>query len=64
VNFPKTTDESLVVYYENIRQQVEADIQSGGRNRFIGESVKQYADRLGDEMERRRMRFRPITWRR
>jgi len=36
----------------------------GGRYRFIGESVKQYADRLGEEMGRRRLRFTPIDWQR
>jgi hypothetical protein len=32
--------------------------------RFIGESVKQYADRLSEEMDRRRLRFTPIDWQR
>jgi hypothetical protein len=64
MSFAKTKDESLIVFYENIRQQVEADMESGGRHRFIGESVKQYADRLKDEMERRRMQFTPIDWHR
>ncbi len=40
------------------------DIKSGGSYRFIGESVKQYADRLGEEMDRRRLRFTPIDWQR
>jgi len=26
--------------------------------------VKQYADRLGEEMDRRRLRFTPIDWQR
>jgi hypothetical protein len=64
MNFIKTKDESLTVFYENIRQQVEADMRSGGRHRFIGESVKQYADRLREEMDRRRMQFTPINWHR
>src|SRR5260221_8469230 len=38
--------------------------KSGGSYRFIGESVKQYADRLGEEMDRRRLRFTPIDWQR
>ena len=58
----RSKDESLLVFYENVRQQVDADIKSGGRYRFIGESVKQYADRLGEEMDRRRLRFTPINW--
>ena len=60
----KSSDESLLVFYENVRRQVDADIKSGGRYRFIGESVKQYADRLGEEMGRRRLRFTPIDWQR
>jgi hypothetical protein len=60
----KSSDESLLVFYENVRRQVDADIESGGSYRFIGESVKQYADRLGEEMDRRRLRFTPIDWQR
>ena len=51
MNFDDTKDESLVFYYESVRQQVVADIQAGGRYRLIGESVKQYADRLGRRNE-------------
>jgi hypothetical protein len=64
MNFDNTTDESLVFYYESVRQQVVADLQAGGRYRLIGDSVKQYADRLGEEMNRRRLRFTPIGWQR
>ena len=64
MNFDNTADESLVAYYENVRRQVDADIKSGGSYRFIGESVKQYADRLGEEMDRPRLRFTPIDWQR
>ena len=60
----KSSDESLLVFYENVRRQVDADIKSGGRYRFTGDSVKQYADRLGEEMDRRRLRFTPIDWQR
>ena len=64
MNFDNTKDESLVFYYESVRQQVVADIQAGGLYRLIGESVKQYADRLSEEMDRRRLRFTPIDWQR
>ena len=64
MNFDDTKDESLVFYYESVRQQVVADIQAGGRYRLIGDSVKQYADRLGEEMGRRRLWFTPIDWQR
>jgi len=63
MNFDNTTDENLVVYYESVRQQVVADIRAGGRYRLIGDSVKQYADRLREEMDRRGLRFAPIDWR-
>jgi hypothetical protein len=64
MRFVNTKDESLVVYYESVRQQVVADIRAGGRHRLIGDSVKQYADGLGEEMDRRGLRFTPIDWRR
>jgi hypothetical protein len=42
------------------RRQVRADMQSGGRYRFVGESTKQYADTLREEMDRRRMSLRRL----
>jgi hypothetical protein len=60
----KSKDESLLSFYEGVRQQVDADVKSCGRYRFMGESVKQYADRLSEEMERRRLQFTPIDWQR
>ena len=57
-------DETLLVFYENIRAQVEADHQAGARYRLIGGSVKQYAGRLREEMDRRRLQFTPIDWQR
>ena len=64
MRFVNTKDESLVVFYESIRQQVVADMRAGGRYRLIGDSVKQYANRLREEMDRRGLRFTPIDWRR
>jgi hypothetical protein len=64
MNFSDAKDESLIAFYESVRRQVRADIQSGGRYRFIGESTKQYADTLREEMDRRRMKFTPIDWHR
>jgi len=46
MNFTNSTDKSLIAFYESIRRQVEADKSSGGRYRFIGETAKQYAERL------------------
>jgi hypothetical protein len=64
MHFSQTKDERLLAFYENIRQQVHLDMQAGGRYRFIGEGVKQYADKLREEMDRRRLRFTPIDWQR
>ena len=64
MHFSQTQDERLLAFYENIRQQVHLDMQAGGRYRLIGEGVKQYADKLREEMDRRRLRFTPIDWQR
>jgi hypothetical protein len=64
MHFAQTKDERLLAFYENIRRQVDLDMRAGGRYRFAGEGVKQYADKLREEMERRRLRFTPIDWQR
>jgi hypothetical protein len=60
MNFSQMKDERLLLFYENVRQQVALDGKS--RYRFAGEGVKAYADKLRDEMDRRRLRFTPIDW--
>jgi hypothetical protein len=60
MNFSDAKDESLLTYYVSVRRQVEADMHSGGRDRFAGESARQYAERLREEMDRRRLTFTPI----
>jgi hypothetical protein len=62
MNFSFSKDERLLAFYENVRQQVEMDTRSGGRYRLAGDGVKQYADRLREEIERRQLRFTPIDW--
>jgi hypothetical protein len=54
-------DESLVAYYESVRRQVAADGKLGGR-RLAGATMKEYANRLKSEMDRRRLHFQPIDW--
>ena len=54
-------DEALRAYYESVRRQVAADEGLGGRYRLAGTSVREYADRLKDEMTRH-MAFNPIQW--
>jgi len=63
MNFSNTKDDSLLVFYESVRREVEADTNSGGRYRFAGEPVWQYSERLREEMDRRRLKFTPIDWR-
>ncbi len=60
--FSQSKDERLLAFYESVRRQVELDIRSGGRYRLAGDGVKQYAERLREEMDRRRLRFTPIDW--
>ena len=55
------SDESVLRFHEDIRQQVAADLATG--NGFMGEAAKQRAERLRIEIDRRRLRFTPIEWR-
>ena len=55
-------DESIRRLYENIREQVAADAQLSGRHRFMGETARQHAERLREEMDRRRLQFTQILW--
>jgi hypothetical protein len=64
MNFSQTKDERLLAFYENVRHQVYLDVKLGGRHRLMGEGVKQYAEKLREEMERRRLQFTPIDWHR
>ena len=53
--------ERLTHFYESIRQQVEADRPN--KHQFTaGPNVREYADRLRNEMIRRRLRHTPIEW--
>jgi hypothetical protein len=60
MNFSQMKDERLLAFYENVRQQVALD--AGGRYRFAGDGVRAYADKLREEMDRRRLGFTPIDW--
>ncbi len=57
------SDESLLAYHESIRRQVAADANLGGRHRLVGAGVRQHAEELQQEMQRRQIRFVPIAWR-
>ncbi|MBI5260804.1 MAG: hypothetical protein HY852_03170 [Bradyrhizobium sp.] len=63
MKFGGSSDQSLLTLYENVRQQLAADLKnSNGRYRLLGEHAKQYAQELRDEMVRRGLRFEPIEW--
>jgi len=64
MDFSNSKDERLLAFYENVRSQVELDNRAGGRYRLAGDGVRQYAEKLRDEMERRRLQFSPIDWHR
>jgi len=55
------SDERLAHFYENVRQQVEAD-RAYKHRITAGPTVRQYADKLSREMIRRRLRHSPIEW--
>jgi hypothetical protein len=57
------SDESVLTLYENIREQVSADIRLGSQHRLLGETARQQELRLREELERRGLRFTPIDWR-
>ena len=60
MNFSQMKDERLLAFYENVRQQVVLD--AGSRYHFAGDGVRAYADKLREEMDRRRLGFTPIDW--
>ena len=54
-------DERLAHFYDNIRQQVEAD--RANKHPFMANpTVRQYADTLRSEMIKRRLQHAPIEW--
>jgi hypothetical protein len=60
MNFKQTKDERLLAFYEGGRHQVTLD--TGSRYKFVGEGVREYADKLREEIERRKLQFIPICW--
>ena len=54
-------DENLLRFYDNIREQVEADKRS--KHKFAASrSVKEYAEALRGEKTKRRLQHTPIEW--
>jgi hypothetical protein len=61
MGFERMPDERLTRFYENIRQQVEAD--RACKYKFMANpTVRKYADDLRDEIIRRRLQHLPIEW--
>jgi hypothetical protein len=55
-------DETVLVYHEQIRDQVALDASSGGKHRFMGLAARERANTLLDELRRRRFVVSPIDW--
>jgi hypothetical protein len=62
MNFTHMNSERLLAFYENVRQQVSIDLRAGGKYRFAGDGVKAYADKLREEIDRRRLNVARIEW--
>jgi hypothetical protein len=60
MNYSQTKDETLLRFYDDVRQQVILDGNS--RYRLAGEGVRAYAEKLREEMSKRRLRYTPIDW--
>jgi hypothetical protein len=61
MSFEHMPDQRLSHFYENIRQQVEAD--RANKHQFTANpTVRQYAERLQSEMIKRRLKHSPIEW--
>ena len=56
------SDESILLLYENVRQQVAADIRTGSPYRLVGNTAKKEAERLRLEIDRRGLQAAPIVW--
>lgn len=54
-------DESVLLFYDNIRKQVDAERRLT-RKFMTGISVKQHAADLREELIRRRLQHTPIQW--
>lgn len=62
MNLSSSKDESLLSLWESVRRQVLADRADGGRCRIIGNNLRAYAESIRLEMERRELKYTPISW--
>jgi hypothetical protein len=63
MKFSQMKDQRLLSFYEGVRRQVDVDSRPGCKYVLAGEDVKQYAELLREEMDRRRLPYNPIAWR-
>ena len=61
MSFDRISDDSIVRYYESIRQQADAD-RKHKEHFTAGPSVRERADKLRQEMIKRRLQHSPIHW--
>jgi hypothetical protein len=61
MSFEDLSDESVARYYESIRKQAEAD--RAHKVHFTASlTIRQRAEKLRQEMTRRRLQHSPINW--
>jgi hypothetical protein len=61
VGLTNLNDESILRLYDSIRGEVELDREY--RHKLVsGQSVKQYASALREEITKRRLQHHPIEW--
>ncbi len=61
MSLEKLSDDSVTLYYENIRQQAEAD-QAHKYHFTANATVRERAEKLREEMIRRKLQHSPIDW--
>lgn len=55
-------DETVLVYHEQIREQVALDASANDKHCFMGLAARERANTLLDELRRRRFVVSPIDW--
>ncbi len=61
MSLEKLSDESVTLYYESIRQQAEAD-RAHKRHFTASPTVRERAEKLREEMIKRKLQHSPIRW--
>ena len=61
MSLDRISDESLALYYESIRKQADAD-RAQNHHFTASPTVRERAEKLREEMIRRKLRHSPIRW--